>query len=467
MTAVKRILLECTNTYHTSLNTGIQRTARNIVKKSKEIGAELGVKCQPVIAKYGRLVKINHELKEGSRFRAKVTAWARLAYGRIRQVCRALPVVNGMGKYLKPPTRRLVIWLAKYSVVEIVLFPLAIIVHYLQRVQVKKGDLLLMLDSSWVDPVWPTIRKAKDAGAVIGLVVYDIIPISHPAFVAGPTRQRFQNWFAEAMAHVDFFVAISQAVRDEIEDYARVSFAEAYRPDRFASFKLGSVIDVAANRGNVRKQLRGIFDNGNGENTYLSVGTIEPRKNYGCLVSAFDQVWKSKPEARLCIVGRIGWSSAEFLNSARRHRQYNKRLLIFDDLSDAELKLCYRQAKALIFPSLAEGFGLPLVEALHYGLPVLASDIPVFREIGQDSCAYFNPRQPESLANMILNLESQPRPALVPKPQTCQLADWKDSCRELLSKAIVLSGQARVSFPSGLVQPKVMVKSSILPKVGG
>ncbi len=138
---------------------------------------------------------------------------------------------------------------------------------------------------------------------------------------------------------------------------------------------------------------------------YLTVGTIEPRKNHVLLVDAFERIWQRHSDARLLIVGRVGWLCESLVQRIRRHPQYQRSLFMFNDLSDSELEFCYQHAKAFLFPSHAEGFGLPVVEALQHGLPVLASDIPIHREVGQDFCTYFNRETPDELVRLISDIE--------------------------------------------------------------
>jgi alpha-1,2-rhamnosyltransferase len=84
-----------------------------------------------------------------------------------------------------------------------------------------------------------------------------------------------------------------------------------------------------------------------------------------------------------------------------RHAEYGRRLFWLDNASDADLFHLYPRARALVFPSFVEGFGMPLVEALRHGARVIASDIPVFREIGRDDVAYFDLLDAGSLAARI------------------------------------------------------------------
>ena len=161
--------------------------------------------------------------------------------------------------------------------------------------------------------------------------------------------------------------------------------------------------------GEVREAVQRAFRRPNGQPPYLTVGTIEPRKNHVLLLDALDQVWQQYPDTSLCIVGRIGWLCEELVSRIVRHPQYNRSLFMFNDLSDAELEYCYQHARGLIFPSHAEGFGLPVVEALQHGLHVLVSDIPIHREVGREFCTYFDHQSPDALARLVCGVEATGR----------------------------------------------------------
>jgi alpha-1,2-rhamnosyltransferase len=180
--------------------------------------------------------------------------------------------------------------------------------------------------------------------------------------------------------------------------------------------------------------VREVFDNAGRPGPYLCVATIEPRKNHRYLLDAFDLAWTHGADAKLCVVGREGWKCAHVLKRIQKHPELGRRLFIFNDLSDGELKYCYGNAAAVILPSIAEGFGLPVVEALSLGCRAWLSDIPVFREVGRDYCLYFDLGSPQSLADLIMRderglLEGPARP-----PAEFLWPDWQESCRELLEK---------------------------------
>ena len=131
-------------------------------------------------------------------------------------------------------------------------------------------------------------------------------------------------------------------------------------------------------------------------------------------------------------------TSHELEARIRGHSQFGRRLLWLDAGSDSELDYAYRHSSALIFASRCEGFGLPLVEAMQYGLPVLASDIPVFREIGGDYPIYIDTRDHRPLYDAIRGFDA--KNAEVPRAQRNPRAwlSWSDSARMLLEKVGVL-----------------------------
>jgi hypothetical protein len=117
--------------------------------------------------------------------------------------------------------------------------------------------------------------------------------------------------------------------------------------------------------------------------------------------------------------------------------------LWFPDLRDHELDLCYRRSQALLTPSLAEGFNLPIVEALSRGATVLASDLAVHREVGGPHAAYFPTDDPQQLAKLIDQLScAGSLPGVLP-PESFRWPDWTESCRHLLTETRRLAEMER------------------------
>src|SRR5690606_1150894 len=126
--------------------------------------------------------------------------------------------------------------------------------------------------------------------------------------------------------------------------------------------------------------------------TFLAVGTVEPRKGYGQLLGAFEQLWAAGVDVTLVIVGKRGWTSAAAVERLEKHAEAGRRLFWLEGISDEYLEAVYAASACLVAASCDEGFGLPLVEAARHGLPLLIRDTPVFREVAGEHAFYFNGR---------------------------------------------------------------------------
>jgi alpha-1,3-rhamnosyl/mannosyltransferase len=127
----------------------------------------------------------------------------------------------------------------------------------------------------------------------------------------------------------------------------------------------------------------------------LAVGTIEPRKNYPRLLAAYRLLRQRGGAPPLVVVGRVGWAYGGALDELRA--EPGVRLL--SDVDDATLRGLYRWAGALAFPSLYEGFGLPLLEAMAEGLPALAGDAGALPELAGDAAVLVDPLNVEAIAD--------------------------------------------------------------------
>ncbi len=160
------------------------------------------------------------------------------------------------------------------------------------------------------------------------------------------------------------------------------------------------VLDKSCNTANSLKKIT--------EKEYiLYVGTIEPRKNLKTLIRAFKDI-RNKYDLSLILAGGLGYLSEDIISYSEELGIKND--VIFTKYVDEETLLClYNHAQIFVFPSLYEGFGLPPLEAMACGVPVIISDIPPLREVAGDAAAIFNPKDYEELAGVIGGvLESEP-----------------------------------------------------------
>lgn len=436
-----RLLIECTYVYeHPGDNSGIQRVVRNIIRTLDQDA--ISVECVPIMMHRGQLYQVlslaplrgdkvrgiyQYLITTLDHLRNRYWYWhSRLErlwpLRKSRQLRRLIYLPFRIGSLLFAGPLRLLTWLNRHGE------PAP------QRavpLQIQEGDQLLLLDSSWHDDLFPLADRLKAQGVGIISVIYDLIPLTHPQFCDEGLVRVFDRWFDWIAQTADGFMAISQTISRQVEAELQRRLGEKEASRRWhGHFYLGSELDLSTQHSNVQPELERVF---NGEApVYVMVSTIEPRKNHGYLLDAFDLLWKQGSDVRLCIIGKIGWKCDALIQRIKRHPQWNKRLFMLNQANDRSLEHAYSHARALIFPSHVEGFGLPLVEAMQRGLPAMASNIPVFREVGGEFMAYFDLAKPESLATLVNAFEqSGAFPALRPL-QEWRWIDWHEACRQLI-----------------------------------
>ncbi len=264
----------------------------------------------------------------------------------------------------------------------------------------QSGDRFLMLSDSWnaFDEFTPLFDRIRASGGEIVTCLFDLIPELYPYGCHEVTPPLYRMWLRKALLESDSFIAISRTVAEELRSYVKETDLAHRGELKIGWFHCGSDIPVPA-RTSLREALRTAI--AGASPIFLCVGTIEPRKGHRTALEAFDQLWKNGVDARLVIVGRNGWYAEALIADIKRHPEFGRRLFWFNDVDDGELSALYDAASAVLCPSYAEGFGLPIVEAARRGRPAICSDIPVFREVGGVGAAYFPVTDAHALANCV------------------------------------------------------------------
>ena len=249
----------------------------------------------------------------------------------------------------------------------------------------------------------------------------------------------FRDWFIAAAKRVDFFQCVSESTRRAVvEELQRLPALDGARMPRCTVVHNGCDLDSDSASGPIRPGLRELFQSG-ARPPFVVVGTLEPRKNHAQAIDAFDALWSSPDDAsRLVLIGRLGWKVSRLARRIRTHAGLNRRLFWFEDLNDTELDFAYRHSLALIAPSFAEGFDLPVVESLARGRPVLASDIPAHREIPGVHAALFPLGDVEALAKMVRDLREQGTLPGLGAAGGFEWPTWRRSCRKMLETTMNL-----------------------------
>lgn len=246
-----------------------------------------------------------------------------------------------------------------------------------EEMRATPGDVFLGLDYS-LDAVRRHRRQLaqfrRDGGS-LWFLVHDLLPLQRPDWFSSNTVIRYRAWLGVLANLADGFLCNSAQTEAELKD----ALANIYGLEtgyRTQILPMGHVIFNP--EGGAQTEIPALRFDGSVPFA-LMVGTLEPRKGHVDVIAAFEELWRRGRPDRLVLVGRLGWQVDTLRKLILRHPEYRKRLLWFDDVSDAELFGLYDACTGVIIASYGEGFGLPLIEALGHGKPVLARDLPVFR----------------------------------------------------------------------------------------
>jgi glycosyltransferase involved in cell wall biosynthesis len=224
-------------------------------------------------------------------------------------------------------------------------------------------------------------------------VIHDLIPTLQPQFSRPHAVQRHRGRVRSALTTGAGIVVGSQAVKRDLLAYAAAEGLPL--PPLVVAPLAGAPLPASAPP-----------PPDDGQPFFLTVGTVEPRKNHRLLFAAWrmlaDRLGPATP--RLVLAGQTGPLTGELLAPLTADPALRRLVVFRPECSDADLAGLLHHARALLVPSLAEGFGLPVVEALQAGTPVIASDLPVFREIGQGLPLLLDPHEPSAWADAIASL---------------------------------------------------------------
>jgi glycosyltransferase involved in cell wall biosynthesis len=240
-----------------------------------------------------------------------------------------------------------------------------------------KAITIIPSHQNWHRAAWLRNRRGREGRLV--LFLHDAIPSDYPEYARAGGDRRHDRRLSNALELADGLIVNSQATGDAL---ARFGDRIGRRVPPMMVAPLGTRIAEPAASGNLPA---GPY--------FLCLGTIEPRKNHMLLLL----LWRQMAEAgvpgipRLVIAGRRGWENEQVVDLLERCRALRGLVEERNDLGDDELAALIAGARAVLMPSFVEGFGMPVAEALAAGTPVIASDLPVYREIAGGIPEYCNP----------------------------------------------------------------------------
>jgi len=432
----KRLLIDCTYVYSSELNTGIQRVVRNIAKNAKNISGTYNLNVELVILNNGKIKKIDSIPINKVKVLNKNFIFFKNVYNIVRKIVLKILPFQFLKNFFYNTKEEFGL---RYLVEEMLFKTLSGRLPFfmdkkfkLENVFLNENDILLLLDSTWHNDIYGSLELAKKNKVKIITVIYDIIPISYPEFCDDSLGEVFKKWLINIIKYSDGFLAISNSVKNDVKKYLLDNLN--YRNDNFDYFMLGSDFSKKdINIESVRFEIENIFKTK--KNTYVIVSTIEARKNHIQVLRVFNKLWEEGFDSNLLIIGKIGWKVESLIKEIKNHNLLNKKLFMFNDIDDNELQYIYNNANASIFPSIIEGFGLPIIEGLNNNLKVIASDTSIHREVGKDFIEYFDLNDDKSLKELILSHENEKKKLIA---ESIKILNWKECTDDIINKILAM-----------------------------
>jgi glycosyltransferase involved in cell wall biosynthesis len=262
------------------------------------------------------------------------------------------------------------------------------------------------------------------------LAILDLSYVLFPDMFKKKDLLQLRLWTAYSVKKAKKIVTISNSSKNDIINHYRLTDSKVV------------VVYPAGKETKVKEMEKSTLEKKYGIKTkyILFVGTLQPRKNIAKLIEAFSKV--NIQDLSLVIVGKRGWMYEDIISAPEKFGVKEK-VLFLENISDDELPALYKNALCFVMPSLYEGFGLPILEAMKNGCPVLASNTSSLPEAGGDAALYFNPQDTEEITSKIRLVVSDAalREEMRKKGyEHVKKFSWEKSARKLLA---VLSEAAK------------------------
>lgn len=266
------------------------------------------------------------------------------------------------------------------------------------------------------------------------IAVMDVSYFRYPEMFNASDLYQLRNWTAYSIKNAKKVLTISNSSRDDI--------IKAYKTskDKVITTYLGIKKIVSLEpRVFGMNQLQSKYHIS--DKYILFVGTLQPRKNISRLIEAFSKI--KKEDLDLVIIGRKGWQYEEILEAPKKFG-VEGRVKFLENIQDDELDVFYKYALCYVLPSLYEGFGLPVLEAMQRNCPVITSNVSSLPEAGGDAALYVNPEDVDDIAAKITELvdDKKLREELIEKgKKQVKKFSWEKAAKETLDILVEVGGR--------------------------
>ena len=321
-------------------------------------------------------------------------------------------------------------------------------------IRFEPGDVLIAAGATWQFRNYAArVARLRSAGARVAVLAHDMVPLLFPEWSVRETTERFEAWARDVLAGADMIFTNSQATARDVAGYAARRGLAVATP---VPLPIGA--SFAAARGAPAVAASGNDGVAHPRPYVLFVSTIEPRKNHAALLRLWRRFLNTMEPATvpdLVFAGKVGWLAHDVVAQAENANWFDGRLRLVEGPDDATLAALYRGCLFTVYPSLYEGWGLPVTESLSFGKPVAAARRGAIPEAGGQFCAYFDPddladmerviggliRDPAAVSALAARIEAEFRPPA-----------WTDTARVMLA--------ALASAPGPRQEPEIRAISA-------
>jgi len=350
------LYFDCTSTFRSGLNTGVQRVVRSLLAHKHIFEQELLLDFIPVYYQYDWYYRADDVLKMTCKEDAK----------------------------------------------------------NFDRIEFSSKDIYLSADAFWTMNLtdWLPFFRSRDVTVIS--VIYDLIPISHSEFSTTHDSIIFKKSLDKVITYSNLLVSISGYTAFELEAYLRAGKWKEELPQRKKIMLAPGDLDA-----NCFKFEKNDFAEELSVSDYvLMVGTLEPRKGYIEVLKELETLWESGNTLGLVIVGKLGANSELIEVKVNELLALSYPIQWLPNVSDEQLSALYKRAKAVICASYVEGLGMPLIEAVMHECLVFANRLPVFGEVAGCWPVYFDIGRPGQLTHLLSNINDFSTPSYSPPLNT-------------------------------------------------
>ena len=306
---------------------------------------------------------------------------------------------------------------------------------FLREPEFDRDSMVLVMGSAWMQNpryVYTLLHTCYNNQLKLATVIHDIVPVKFPEWMPSGYAKGFIDNLKSLMQNSDLLLAVSQNTKKDMVEFAQKS---GFLIPDIEVFREGDVILEEDSYGEDLES-ESVVAKLKPDSFVLNVGAIHFRKNpqllYNVWLRLVEELGKKAP--KLVIVGGVAWNSNDFASLLQRNEQLKEYIIVLKNISDRELSWLYRNCMFTVYPSLYEGWGLPVAESLCYGKLCITSNVSSIPEIAPELTKLIDPLDTMTWYNTIkfyAKSRDARRAAEKSIQESYQITSWSDSASEL------------------------------------